>query len=295
MKNNDQQSLSRLIIDDNMLHALSKTPKYSEMQQVFEHLISDPTDRGYVFLLAYLQRKMSQLAEMNELLSKVFDYVRADIADPFGDIPTEKIIDFYTASVNQFSVDLALTEKVLSKLNEKAAAEGLSSFLPSDIHPKDIPAGSVVVKYFDAFAGIENVGPPRKSTEIAEGYDVALPMEVELPRHVPVIVPLGLILQPQPGFHVEIRLRGWAAQMGIILTPSPVIVEADFCGPDDIAQVTIINMSEEPVLRLLRHSRIFILRVRRNTSEIYWTEQKSRNFSRQPSRGSTGSSNFSTE
>ncbi len=75
--------------------------------------------------------------------------------------------------------------------------------------------------------------PSTKSAEAA-GYDIHCLEDFTIAPGQRVVVKTGLVIQPPPGFHIELLARsGLAYKHGIMLTNNVGLVDRDYAGPKD--------------------------------------------------------------
>jgi dUTP pyrophosphatase len=100
----------------------------------------------------------------------------------------------------------------------------------------------VKLKLFD-----KSLPAPQYQTEKAAGVDLYSRIDVAIPPHQVIKVPLNVALQIPDDHFVLISARSSLHKKGLMLANGIGIGDADYCGDEDEYQAAIYNFSDQPV------------------------------------------------
>lgn len=139
-----------------------------------------------------------------------------------------------------------------------------------------------------------HVEHPRRATELSAGYDVHAAETIEFYPGEIKLVPLGFILQIQPGTHMKLMLRSSLGKAGWIMPNSPGIIDSDYCGVEDEVKMLLKapfdysdNLMSNTAYIIEKGQRIGQMMLGYNI-DIYWNTQF---MPTNKSRGGFGSTN----
>ena len=133
---------------------------------------------------------------------------------------------------------------------------------------------------------------PKLGTKDSAGVDISTPYKFTLKPGETHFVNTGLIVKAPRGFCILILPRsGLASKHGITVANSPGLIDRDYCGPEDIIKVALVNNgSKEKVFEAGDRvaQMMFVPYVSPD-----WDIQTSPDFASKMSRGGFGSTGVS--
>lgn len=90
---------------------------------------------------------------------------------------------------------------------------------------------------------------PAYSTADSAGADVCIVEDASVKPGEVVLLNTGLVIQPPIGYYYELYLRSSTPMRkpGIVMANGVGIIDRDYCGPNDIIKVPVLNTSSETI------------------------------------------------
>jgi deoxyuridine 5'-triphosphate nucleotidohydrolase len=261
--------------------------EYKHAEDLFTTVLDSSVDKMYLIFLALVTHKVDKLVAIDDLLSSVELRIDRDI----DKISTSDLIEFYTKTSDRYSSELTIIRDIVSRLNQRALANPnlpdnpMSSYIPKTLDTQNVPEGTLPMKIYSSFKS----EMPKKMTPMSEAYDICTPIRLEIPHLSTAKVNTGLIMQPPPGYHYEVRIRSGLASRGLIMNTGVSLIDEDYCGKDDHLMIILTNVSHKDTFVIEEGSRIAQMTLAKNSPDILFLEQNSPSFARKDSRGGLGS------
>lgn len=271
--------LPLLVIDEDfMVEISSLSPDVNSTKVAFDKLIHDRNQRQFVIFLALLNKRInsiiSTLDRLEDLEEKNLRKLSGRDASIELDLRIKELNSEYSKSLNEFK---SIGQDLLSSDYYKNILK--YSFV-------DETEKYLTAKIFNKY----KAKMPERMTPNSDGYDVALPQDVILPKNVVVLIDTGLVIEPPKGYHIELQIRSSIAKRGIITPVGVGIIDSDYCGSEDSIKIPFLNLSNEDMLELQSGERVAQIRFIKNTPKVEFIEVTQDALPKQ-SRGGFGSTN----
>ncbi len=270
--NPQKKDSTLLVIDEDFLSELTAlSPDYNKIKNLFEKVVHDKTQRQYIIYLALLNRRtnsiMSALDRIEEQEQKL---IRRDSPD----LPAKlkELNNNFTQALQEFN----LLGKDLTSMDYY---KDVLQYYIQDESKKYLSA-KIYNKY--------EVSTPERMTAFSDGYDIALPTDISLYPNKTTIVDTGLIIEPPPGYHVEIQIRSSLSKLGIVMPTGVSIIDSDYCGKEDFIQLIFTYVGDKELVSLGKGQRVAQLRFIKNTPQVEFLQTPIAEF-KNPTRGGLGS------
>ena len=129
---------------------------------------------------------------------------------------------------------------------------------------------------------------PKESTTEAAAVDVSTPVPFVLEVGAKHLVDTGLIIKAPRGYCIQVLPRsGLACKKGITIPNAPGLIDRDYCGPDDVIKIMLVNQGNEAV-EFKAGDRVAQLLFTPYIT-VSWDEEEKATFAKVTSRGGFGS------
>lgn len=99
----------------------------------------------------------------------------------------------------------------------------------------------IKIKRFD-----KSLPLPAYKTAGAAAFDLCSRIDITIPLHTSVLIPLNVAIEIPAGYHSLLLLRSFAQKMGIFQS-APGLIDNDYRGDNDEFRIPVINYTDKPI------------------------------------------------